>query len=152
VRPLAEQTGVAEAVHEVPQRVPFLEAIGILARAHGILLIGSDEPHYTASKIYPGLMAQRPFISMFHQASSAHTILLAAGGGIALGFDGAGALRELVTPLVDAIVRLATAPDTLGHSDPAAYVNYTAAKIAQQYDVILGQLARRGHGRTSKVD
>jgi glycosyltransferase involved in cell wall biosynthesis len=143
VRPLAEQTGVAEAVHEVPQRVPFLEAIGILARADGILLIGSDEPHYTASKIYPGMMAQRPFISIFHQASSTHTILSAAGGGIALSFRGAAALPELVAPLCNAIVRLATAADTLGRTDPAAYRDYTAASIAQQYAAIFQQLARR---------
>ena len=47
--------------------MPYLEAIGVLARSDGITLIGSDEPHYTPSKIYPGLMAGRPFISLFHR-------------------------------------------------------------------------------------
>jgi hypothetical protein len=144
VRPLAEQIGVADAVLEVPQRVPFLEAISVLARADGILLIGSDEPHYTASKIYPGLMAQRPFLSLFHERSSSHEILSRAGGGIALGFGGAGALPGLVAPLADAIVRLATAPDTLGRADPAAYHDFTAASIAQQYAGIFSRLARPG--------
>jgi glycosyltransferase involved in cell wall biosynthesis len=143
VIPLAEQTGVADAVREVPQRVPFLEAIGILARADGILLIGSDEPHYTASKIYPGLMAQRPFLSLFHGRSSSHEILTRAGGGVALAFDEVAALPELVTSLADAIIRLSTAPGMFGRADPAVYHEFTAARIALRYAEIFDRLAAR---------
>src|SRR6202040_3192980 len=86
VRSLAEAEGVAEAVHETPSRVPYLSALGLLVRSHGVLLIGSDEPHYTASKIYPARMCGRAFLLLFHRASSAHAILDAAGGGRELAF------------------------------------------------------------------
>ena len=59
---------------------PYLQALKVLTQSNGLLLIGSDEPHYTASKIYPALMSGRPFLSLFHRASSAHDILSASGG------------------------------------------------------------------------
>ena len=99
VLPIARQHGVEANVEEIPQRVPFLDALAVLSRADGLLLIGSDEPHYTASKIYPGLMSGRPYLSVFHRASSSHEILSRAGGGIALGFDGAAELPGLIGPL-----------------------------------------------------
>ena len=36
---------------QTPQRVPFLDALDVLANSNAVLLLGSDEPHYTASKI-----------------------------------------------------------------------------------------------------
>lgn len=143
VMPLAQKAGVAEFVQEVPQRVPFLEALGILARADGILLVGSDEPHYTASKIYPGLMSGRPYLSLFHRQSSSHEILSRASGGIALGFDGAAELPGLVGPLAEALIRLAIAPETLGRADPAAYEAFTAGQIANHYADVFEALTAR---------
>lgn len=144
VSPIAKEVGVADIVREEPQRLPYLEALALQARSEAILMLGSDEPHYTASKIYGAMMSGRPFLSVFHERSSSHEILSRAGGGIALGFGGAAALPGLVAPLADAIVRLATAPDTLGRADPAAYRDYTADSIAQRYAGIFNRCARPG--------
>ena len=77
VRGLAAAQGVGDLVVETPQRVAYLDALGLVAQSQGILLIGSDEPHYTASKIYPVLMSGIPYLSLYHAASSAHDILRA---------------------------------------------------------------------------
>ncbi|HVC21647.1 MAG TPA: glycosyltransferase [Vicinamibacterales bacterium] len=79
VRPLAEALGVAARVHEVPARVPYLEALAVLTQADGILLLGNTEPHYTASKLCPALLARRPLLALFHDASSVVEILRRAG-------------------------------------------------------------------------
>jgi hypothetical protein len=133
VTPIAEEVGVAELVTEAPQRVPFLEALTILANSDGLLLIGSDEPHYTASKIYPALMSGRPYLSLFHVASSAHAILSAAGGGCALSFANAQQLVSLRTALASALRQLAFAPETLGYANPIAYEAYTARNISRAF-------------------
>jgi hypothetical protein len=138
--PIAEEFGLGDVVREIPQRLPYLEAIGILAGSQGILLIGSDELHYTASKIYPGLMSGRPYLSLFHARSSSHEILTRAGGGIAIGFESAGHRETLVSALAEAIVRLATSPDSMGRADPAAYADYTAERIAHRYGGIFDGL------------
>jgi hypothetical protein len=140
IKPLACAEGVNDAVHEEPARVPFLDALRILAKTHVVLMIGSDEPHYTASKIYPGMMCGRPFLSLFHRASSAHQILSCAGGGIAFGFETKEELEVLPLKIAEAIITLATNPDSVGHVDPAAYAEYTAYAVAGKFAAIFDRL------------
>jgi len=140
VRPLAEAEGVAEAVREFPRRLPYLRALEVLSRSNGILLIGSDEPHYTASKIYPALMSGRPYLSLFHSASSAHAILTAAGGGRSFAFATPEELEALEAPLADGLRTLAAAPDSLGRVDPSAYAPYEARAIAIRFAAIFNAL------------
>ena len=69
VRPIAERLGVAASIDETPPRVDYLDALAIQRDADVLLLLGSDEPHYTASKVYPALMVARPIIAVYHSAS-----------------------------------------------------------------------------------
>lgn len=133
VLPLAEIAGIADIVSEEPARVPYLEALRILATTDATLMIGSDEPHYTASKIYPCLMANRPFLSLFHSESSAHRILTDAGGGVSLAFSTVVELQELECAVADAIERIVLAPGTLGSINPAAFTDYTAHAVAGKF-------------------
>ena len=78
VLPIARECGVADAVTEMPGRLDYLDALSVLAHASGILLLGSSERHYTASKLYPALLAKRPILALFHEASSVVSILRTA--------------------------------------------------------------------------
>ena len=147
LRQIAEEEGITEAVHEIPQRLPFFQALNWLSRSNGVLLIGSDEPHYTASKIYPALMCGRPFLSLFHRASSAHAILSAAGGGCALAFTTHDDLSSLEPQLAEALRTLALSPEILGTADPAAYAPYEARAIAKRFAGIFDRLAAERAGR-----
>jgi len=69
VRPIAEGLDVAASIDETPPRVDYLDALAIQRDADALLLLGSDEPHYTASKVYPALMVARPLIAVYHSAS-----------------------------------------------------------------------------------
>jgi hypothetical protein len=140
VLPVAEAEGVSDVVREIPRRLPYMHALGALARSDGILLIGSDEPHYTASKIYPALMSSRPFLSLFHRASSAHTILTAAGGGQAFAFATLEELVALEASLADGLRTLAAAPESLGRVDPSAYAPYEARAVARRFADIFESL------------
>lgn len=140
VKPIAEQEGVADSVYEIPQRLPYLEAITVLARSDGILLIGSDEPHYTASKIYPALMSGTPYLSLFHEKSSAHEILSSSGGGVVLSFDGPVALCRLIPMIADGLNRLASHSDSFSPAHKAAYVDYAASAVARRYAEIFDRL------------
>jgi hypothetical protein len=133
VRPIAEAEGVADTVREVPQRLPYLQALKVVVESDGLLLIGSDEPHYTASKIYPALMSGRPYLSLFHRASTAHAILSSAGGGCTLAFETGEDLNALEGALAEGLKSLVLRPDSLGHVDPAAYAAYQAHNIAGRF-------------------
>src|SRR6185437_4649552 len=86
VRQLAQKEGVSDVVHEHPWRVPFLDALWIQARSHAVMIVGSTESHYSASKIFSVLMSGRPYLAVFHEVSNVNAILKRAGGGIALSF------------------------------------------------------------------
>jgi len=141
IRAIAQDEGVADLVSETPQRVPFLEALHILANSQGLLLIGSDEPHYTASKIYPALMSARPYVSLFHHLSSAHGILATAGGGKAFAFADLIELSALIPDIQNALIRLSTTPESFGRADPATYAAYTAYSVSGDFAKVLENAA-----------
>ena len=72
---IAREFGVAELVSEQPTRVSYLDSLQIMLDSNGLFLIGSDEPHYTASKVFPYLFARRPLLAIFHEQSSVIKIL-----------------------------------------------------------------------------
>ena len=141
VMPLAVAEGVGDRVREVPRRLPYLEALSIQARSDAILILGSDESHYTASKVFGVLMSGRPYLSIFHRLSSSHEILTKTGGGIALSFNGKDDLVALEQPIVDALVRLVSAPESLGRADPSAYAPYEACAVAARYAAIFERIS-----------
>lgn len=140
VTALAQAAGVADLVCEEPARVPYLEALRILATTDAILMIGSDEPHYTASKIYPCLMSGRPFLSLFHPDSSAHQILTNAGGGIALPFDSNRPKSLLQNAIADALECLISGKGFVEKANPETYANYSADRVARQFADVFEQL------------
>lgn len=79
VRPIAEECGVADAITETPGRFDYLDALRVLTRASAILLLGSAERHYTASKLYSAIIARRPVLALFHEASSVVSTLRDVG-------------------------------------------------------------------------
>ncbi len=79
VVPVARELGVGDRVMEVAPRIDYLDALTVQAQAGGILMLGSTEHHYTASKLYPGLLAGRPILAVYHEASSVVEILRRAG-------------------------------------------------------------------------
>lgn len=71
----AQQARVADAVTEIRDRFPFLHIQQFLRSAKGVLIIGSTEKHYTASKTFQCLLSGRPIWSIFHRESSAADIM-----------------------------------------------------------------------------
>lgn len=137
---LAQQVGVADLVRETPRRVPYLQALTLLAQADGLLLVGSDERHYTASKIYPNLMAGRPYLSLFHGASSAHAILSQAQGGRCVSFDDPAGLPDCLPQVEAALEELIDHPSRFAPAAPDSYAAYTAQGVAAQYAALFERL------------
>lgn len=75
VLPVAREIGVTECVTEIAPRIDYLDALTVQTQAGAILMLGSSERHYTASKLYPGLLARRPLLAIYHEDSSVVEIL-----------------------------------------------------------------------------
>jgi glycosyltransferase involved in cell wall biosynthesis len=78
VMPHARELGVEHLVHEHPARVDYLDALDVLRQAGAVLLLGSSERHYTPSKLFPALLANRPLLAVYRRESTAVDMLSAA--------------------------------------------------------------------------
>ena len=86
LEPLAQAHGVAAVVHEYPARIPYFQALRLLRDASHLLIPGSTDPHYTASKLYPYILSRRPVLAVFHERSSVVDILRDTNAGTAIAF------------------------------------------------------------------
>ncbi len=72
---LALKYGIEELITEITYRISYLEILNHLSNCYGVLVIGSVEQHYTASKIFQSILSKKPIFSVFHKASSVVKIL-----------------------------------------------------------------------------
>ncbi len=75
VMPIAQEIGVADVVTEIPARLDYFDALRVLRDSSAVLLMGSGEPHYTPSKVFPALLAERPVLAVYHADSTATPLL-----------------------------------------------------------------------------
>ena len=71
VMAVAHDHGIADLVTEHPTRVPFVDALRIQMSASALVVLGSTESRYTASKIAPALASGRPVLMLAHNKSDA---------------------------------------------------------------------------------
>lgn len=82
ILPLAEKFGVSDYVVEQTQRIGFYDSLKLLQEADGLLIPGSNDAQYTASKIYPYILARKPLLALFDVTSSAAKIIKKTNAGI----------------------------------------------------------------------
>lgn len=126
IDPLARTAGVGQFVSEITDRLPYIQTLKRLQEADLLFIPGSDDPAYTASKLYPYILARKPILALFNERSSVVEILRRTGAGEVVTFDGADgpeALAARLQPVLAGIVdRLPFTPVT----DWGAFDEYTA--------------------------
>lgn len=78
-----------------------LEALNVLIPSDGLLVLGSDEPRYTASRIFPKLLAQRPLLGLYHTASSVCSIAMVTAGVVVITHDHTRLPQSRVSQIAD---------------------------------------------------
>jgi len=68
--PLAEKYELSSFVDEDTKRLPYFTALQVLMDADSLVIPGTNDPQYTASKIFPYILSERPFFGLFHEQSS----------------------------------------------------------------------------------
>ena len=75
VLPIAQEFDLAGFVTEHPDRLDYFDALQTLDDADAVLIMGSSEPHYTPSKLYPAMASGRPMLAIYHASSTATGLL-----------------------------------------------------------------------------
>ncbi len=132
IEPIAERCGVGDAVTEHTDRIPYFQSLRLLRDADHLVVPGSEDPDYTASKLYPYILSRRPVLAVFNQNSSVVDILHDTGAGTAATFNDETASADLTERVYEAwtpmLERLPYTPDT----DWDAFEPYTAEAMTRR--------------------
>lgn len=111
ILPFARECGLDDIVDERPKRVPHLEAIQILLDSNALVIVGSEARHYTASKIFPYILAEKPLLAVLHEESNAGRLLQELGGGRAVTFGAGRPLTSTVDEIGSAVKEMLGLPE-----------------------------------------
>ncbi|HYF53872.1 MAG TPA: hypothetical protein VEA41_06405, partial [Salinarimonas sp.] len=133
ITPVAAEEGVADLVEERTGRVPYFEAMRIMHDSDTIMVIGSDDSSYTASKIYPCVLARRPILGVFHEDSSAAAILRTVRAGEVITFKTSDQPDDRVAEARSVLRRLLDLPrQSEPPTDWQAFAPYTAREMTRR--------------------
>ncbi|CAN1212163.1 Glycosyltransferase subfamily 4-like N-terminal domain-containing protein [Tumidithrix helvetica PCC 7403] len=118
-------------VAEYPQRIPYFEALQILKDSHAILIIGSDEPSYSPSKVYPCVLARKPLLAILHRQSLVVDVLERCKAGQTVTFD--DRTVDLLESLIAKLEWLRSqAQSYIPNTDWEAFQPYTAREMTKK--------------------
>lgn len=112
VAPLAEAEGVGARVTEHPGRLPYLETLHDLTRADAVLVLGSDEAGYNASKLHTCALAGPPLLAIAHARSPIFAAAREHDATAAFAFGDEDATAAEITRLAERLARLERRPAT----------------------------------------
>lgn len=78
---VADKLGVGKYVSEQTDRISFYDSIYNLQCADALFVPGHEKAAYTASKIYPYIMTEKPILAIFNKESSAAKAVVACNAG-----------------------------------------------------------------------
>lgn len=127
IAPVADLYGVGSIVTESPQRMPYLQALRLLQDASMTVMLGSDDAAYSPSKVYPYLLAGKPFLAIMHEDCPVIPLLRSAKSGVVATFrPGRDNMLESAK-LADGLRRLLTSGPT-GMNLPAELLESVSAR------------------------
>lgn len=129
VAPIAAEFGLEDIVIENPGRMPYSQTLQCLKQADALIVPGSNDPAYTASKIYPYLLAQRPLLAIFHENSSVVKLIGQVGGAICVAYNNEESIDVLGKRIAESWLMNA-AHDQIKPLDEKAFGPYTDASCA----------------------
>jgi hypothetical protein len=126
IEPIAEECGVGDAVTEHTNRIPYFQSLRLLRDADHLIVPGSEDPDYTASKLYPYILSRRPVLAVFNQNSSVVDILRDTGAGTAATFKEGTSTEHLAEQVYDAWTPMLQRLPYIPNTDWDAFQPYTA--------------------------
>jgi hypothetical protein len=152
VAPLAKELGVGDLVHEQTDRIPYLEGLALLRTSDAVLLIGSDDPGYSASKVYPCILAGRPLLAVLHRDGLAGDVVRACSAGSAIGFASGESAEQLSARIEPELRHLLDLPrDAVPPTDWSAFAPYTARAMTRRQCEVFDQAAAGRRARRPGV-
>jgi glycosyltransferase involved in cell wall biosynthesis len=137
--------GLQDRVRVHPARIGYLDALRTMQDADLLLMLGSTDSHYTASKIFPYWLSGKPVFGLFHAASTVVDLAEILGGIRVLQYDGDGGPDAHVHEVAVALEKFIAMDRTSAPSrQENAFEPFSARGVAERYATLFDRLIRRG--------
>jgi hypothetical protein len=144
--PAARFEGVEAYVDEQCYRVPYFDALSYLVNADALVGVGSNDPTYSASKIFPYILAKRPMLLVFNALSQVLEIAHVVKCGKSYAFDDSSDVDLLAAEVAREWFLEGKMYETV-ETDQSAFRPYTAEGMTDQlvncFDEALGRHSAR---------
>jgi hypothetical protein len=150
---LVADRGLGDQVVEQPARVPYLDALSLMAAADGNLILGDLTTYYAASKLMPLLAARRPVLALLHGDSEPAALLtrLGARAVVCYGTEAVPSPNAAVHTLTSTLVDFVHGRIPIVDSDFAAdgaLVDRTAERMTGELAAVLDRVAEQARARS----
>src|SRR5262249_44857362 len=135
---------VADLVTEQTQRIPYLEGLALLRSSDAVLAIGSDDADYSASKVYPCILARRPLLAVLHESNLPVEVIRRCRAGSVITFATREASEHIAQRIEPELLQLLDHPRAaIPATDWAAFGPYTAREMTRRqcavFDAAIGR-------------
>lgn len=149
---IASESGVGGIFHLEPRRIGYLDALRTMQDADVLLLLGSQDAHYTASKIFPCWLSGKPVLALFHAASTVNELARELGGVRAVTYNESvraeSKLKEVQAVLRDLLER---GPTAVPPRNEPAFEPFSARGVARQYAALFDRVVERRNKRGAET-
>jgi hypothetical protein len=129
ITPLATQFGVEGNIVEITDRINYFHTLSILNKANALFIPGSDDPRYTASKIFPYVLTGKPTLAVLNSKSPAHAVLQEYGAKYVYKYDADNTvIDDISTFLLNVVSNAFTSQDY----NMAAMQKYSAENLTHE--------------------
>ena len=144
IEPIAESENVKEFVTEITDRIPYFETLALLKKATILFIPGSTDTGYTASKIYPYILAKKPLLACFHKDSSVVDILHQSKVGQLVTFENEDvSTGTLVKEMYEKLCYLLVHKDDQHQYDLTGFSPYTAEEMTRKLVAVFNDVIKR---------
>ena len=150
ILPIARELGLLQYVHEQTARIPYFQVVRCLMDADALIMPGSDDPGYTASKICPYILARKPLLTVFHEASSVCDIMKSCNSGVLVQFRANAATDEIAAQILKKWF-LEKGYERQPSTDWQAFEPYTARHMTKVLAAVFSEAAANGSRHGSSV-
>ena len=130
ILPVAQSFGVETIVTEITDRLPYFQSLYYLLQADLLFIPGSTDSAYTASKVYPYILAEKPLLAIFHKKSSIVNIVNETNAGTVITFDEDENILKHVVECRENLLKLLFT-DRGVNTNWAAFEKYTAKSMTK---------------------
>lgn len=140
VEPLAAKYALGGIVTEQTDREPYFNALRLLRDADLLLLPGTTDAGYTASKLYPYILANKPILAIFNEHSSVVDILGKTRAGEVVSFAGDESPQNVSARLYPALSALVERLPFTPATDWQEFEGYTARAMTGKLCTFFAQV------------